>query len=100
MNITYTKQGDYLIPNLVLENTKEEVTLGRYSYLRLEYLKQNKRGFYTELKMKNILKKHVEEIQKLASNRVEIIVKELAKKQNITEKLKAENQLKWVRTDE
>ena len=46
MNVTYTKQGDYFIPNLVLESTNE-VILGQYYYLRLEYLKQNKVGFYT-----------------------------------------------------
>ena len=96
MNITYTKQGDYLIPDLTIGETKKDVVLGKYSHLRLGYLKQHKRGLYTELKMKNELTKHLEEIQKASSERVEIIMRKLAEKENITEELKEKNQLEWV----
>jgi hypothetical protein len=93
------KNGDCLIPNLTIE-TKSNVVLGKYSRLRLDYLKEHKRGLYTVLKMKNELANHLKEVQNIASERVESIAKELAKKQNIDEKLKENNQLKWVRTDE
>ena len=94
MNLTYTKVGDYLIPDLTVPTAN--IVLGKYSRLRLSYLKQNKKGLYTALKMKNELTNHLEEIQTTASERVENITKELAKKENVTEELKAENQLKWV----
>ena len=99
MSISYIEDGDYLIPNLAIE-TNSSIVLGRYSRLRLDYLKQHKRGLYTVLKMKNKLANHLKEIQSTASARVENIMKELAKKQNIDEKLKANDQLKWVRTNE
>ena len=96
MNITYTKQGDYYLPDLAVPETDKNVQLGKYAYLRLEYLKQNKRGFYMTLKMKNELLQHLGEIQEIASQRVEKITKEMAKKANITEELKAKNQMEWV----
>ena len=96
MKITYTKQGDYYLPDLVLEPANEDVNLGKYSYLRLNYLKQNKRGLYTSLKMKNELTNHLADIQKVATQRVENLVRKLAEKENITEELKEKNQMEWV----
>ena len=96
MDIKYTKVGDYYFPNLSVEKQTSKPKLGKYAYLRLAYLKQHKRGLYTLLKMKNELTKHLEEIQTLAFQQVENITKELAEKEGINEKLKAENQLKWV----
>ena len=49
--ITYRKEGDYLLPNLEIES-QENVVLGKYSKARLKYIKENKRGLYTELMMK------------------------------------------------
>ena len=96
MKITYTKQGDYLIPDLAVPETDKNTQLGKYAYLRLEYLKQNKRGLYMALKMKNELLQNLGEIQEIASERTGIIIKEMAKKANITEELKQENQMEWV----
>lgn len=78
MNIEYTKQGDYLIPNLKIGNRSKKVNLGKYALLRLDYIKQHKRAFYTSLKMKDTLATHLLEVQKTASQRVETIVKQLA----------------------
>ena len=100
MNITYIKNGDYLLPNLALKTTNRKAKLGKYAYLRLAYLKQNKRWLYTSLLMGNALTNHLENVQHFASYKVESIVKELAEKENITEELKADNQLKWVRINE
>ena len=96
MDISYTKHVDYYLPDLVVKNTNKDANLGKYSYLRLNYLKQNKRGLYMSLKMKNELLQHLGEIQEVASERVENIIKEMAKKANITEELKAKNQMEWV----
>ncbi len=58
MNITYTKYGDYLLPNLKLTE-KENKTLNKYGLLRLEYLKNNKKVLYQELLMKDKLNEHL-----------------------------------------
>ena len=49
MEITYSKVGDYYIPNLVLENTIKNTSIGKYGRLRLKYLKQYKKAEYTIL---------------------------------------------------
>ena len=96
MSIIYTEQGDYLMPDLAMPTTDRNTKLGKYAYLRLEYLKQNKRGLYMALKMKNELLQHLGEIQETALQRIEDIIKKMAKVANITEELKEENQMKWV----
>ena len=94
--ITYTKVGDYLLPDIAIENQNKKVNLGKYALLRLDYLKQHKRGLYMSLKMKGELIPHLLEIQDTAFQRVEDIIKKLAETANITEELKADNQLEWV----
>lgn len=47
MNIEYVKNGDYLLPNLTLENDNNE-QIGKYGLLRLDYIKENKKGLYTQ----------------------------------------------------
>ena len=96
MDIEYTKVGDYYLPNLTIEKQGKVNNLGKYARLRLNYLKEHDRGLYTILKMENKLTKHLEEIQITSTKRIEKLIKELAEKEGITEKLKAENQLKWV----
>jgi len=94
--ITYTKVGDYLLPDFKIEKPTKKVDLGKYAYLRLNYLKQHKRGLYMSLKMKGELITHIAKVQTRASQRVEELVKKLAEKENVTEALKAENQMEWV----
>ena len=50
-NIIYHKEGDYLIPDLTIENDNKNYHIGKYGHLRLKYLKEHKRGFYSELIM-------------------------------------------------
>ena len=61
MNISYTRIGDYLLPDLRLED-KERFNIGKYGLLKLEYLKKNKRGVYTELLMKDRLNEYLHDI--------------------------------------
>lgn len=96
MEITYSKVGDYYIPNLVLENKMKNISIGKYGRLRLKYLKQYNKVEYAILFMDNKLQKHLEQIDKEAQQRYDIIMKQLMKKQNVTEELKQENQLKWI----
>ena len=97
MNITYTKCGDYLLPNLKLTE-KENKTLNKYGLLRLEYLKNKKKALYQELLMKDKLNEHLFSVSIIAEDRINNIVNNLIElDSSITEKLKSENQLLWVR---
>lgn len=97
MDITYTKIGDYFVPNLVLSENVKDFRIGKYGRLRLKYLKENKKAEYIILNMNGELKKHLMEIDKLAKERVEFLIKQQAERQNVNEKLKENDQLKWVR---
>ena len=94
MNITYTQNGDYLIPNIVIRKTKP---LGRYGRLRKAYLEMHHPILFNELVLSDKLFEHCAEIDEAARNRMELIVPELAKQYGVTEQLKAENQMEWVR---
>ena len=95
MEITYHKEGDYMIPDLTIEK-EPKVILTKYGRDRLRFIKENKKGLYTELMMKQILSQHLKEIQETAQKRVSQIVKELAEKNKVNEELKAKNQILWV----
>ena len=92
--IEYTKVGDYFMPNLVLE--KEKIVLNKYGRLRLKFLKENKKAEYTIMFINGTLNKHLKEIQETAQERIDFIIKQLKKQNNITEEMKNTNQLYWV----
>ena len=95
--ITYHKEGDYLIPNLYIENNKNNnYSIGKYGRLRLNYLKEYKRALYTELMLTGKLSKHLALIDEDAKKRVSDIVNKLAKAEGINEDLKRTNQIEWV----
>ena len=70
--------------------------IGKYGKLRLKYLKEHKKAEYTILLMDNKLQKHLMEIDKIANERFDLLMKQFAQKENITVELKAKDQLKWV----
>ena len=93
--IEYRLVGDYYIPNLVLEK-EEKITLNKYGRLRLKFLKENKKAEYIIMFMNKTLNKHLKEIQETAQVRVDLIVEQLKKENNLTEEMKNTNQLYWV----
>ena len=93
--IEYRLVGDYYIPNLVLKS-EEKITLNKYGRARLKFLKENKKAEYTIMFIDGTLNKHLEEIQETATKRIELIVEQLKKKNNLTEEMKNTNQLYWV----
>ena len=93
--ISYTKQGDYLLPNLKLED-KERFNIGKYGLLKLEHLKKNKKVLYTELLMRNKLNEYLHDIDITLIEKEQGLIKELAEKENITEELKSSNQMLWI----
>lgn len=96
MKIEYTKVGDYYLPNLVAPENIKNFKIGKYGKLRLRYLKEHKQAEYTILLMDNELQKHLMEVDKIATERFVLLMKQYAEKENITEELKAKDQLKWV----
>ena len=70
--------------------------IGKYGKLRLRYLKEHKKAEYTILLMDNELQKHLMVVDKIATERFELLMKQNAEKENITEELKEKDQLKWV----
>ncbi len=95
MNISYTKNGDYLLPNLILEN-KKQYNIGKYGLLRLEYIKKYKLGLYFDLLVNDNLNEYLHNIDTTVMEKVQKLIKELAEKENITEKLKSSNQMLWI----
>ena len=96
MNISYTKQGDYLLPNLILKNKKQYI-IGKYGLLRLEYIKKYKLGLYFDLLVNNTLNEYLHDIDTTIIEKAQKLIKELSEKDNINEELKQNNQLLWVR---
>ena len=95
MNISYTKNGDYLLPNLILEN-KKQYNIGKYGLLRLNYIKRYKLGLYFDLLMNDTLNEYLHNIDTIVMEKVQKLIKELTEKENITEKLKSSDQMLWI----
>lgn len=96
--LTYRQEGDYLIPNIAVSKDESNNNhIGKYGYLRLDYLKKNKKGYYIELMLDGKLPEHLIEIDKQVNKKVKAIIRSLAKLQNVDEKLKANNQIEWVK---
>lgn len=94
--ITYHQEGDYLIPDLVLPKDSHCYQIGKYGYLRLDFLKNHKRGLYCELCLKNELNKHLIEVDKEANIKVNNLIKELAKKENVSTYPDGKDTLSWT----
>lgn len=93
--IEYRLVEDYYIPNLVLPSQKN-VKLGKYGRMRARYLKENKKAEYSIMLIENTFQDHLIEIDRTANERFDLLMKQFAKKENITEELKATNQMEWV----
>ena len=94
--ITYHQEGDYLIPDLVIKKDIHHYQIGKYGYLRLDFLKNYKRGLYCELCLKNELNKHLIEIDKEVTIKVNNLIKELAKKENVSVYPDGKEPLSWT----
>lgn len=93
--LNYTLQGDYYFPELIIK--EEEATYGKYRILRKNYLKEHKSGYYQYLILTGKLTEHLNQIDKEAGEQVEILVKQMAERCGVTEKMREENWMEWVR---
>ena len=91
--IRYELIGDYYYPCLTVE---ESSPLSKYGRLRKRYLREHKRVLYYTLLTSGKLTKHLAEIDTSAGAMAEYLIKEMAKRQGVTEQLKATDMMKWV----
>lgn len=93
---TYIQQGDYLLPNLKMPE-QPEYTIGVWGQRRRRYLKQYRPILYTNLLTSCKLSEHLADIEEECNERMESLVKVIAKQEGVTEALKAADQMAWVR---
>ncbi len=94
--ISYTLQGDYYLPDLVLP-AEEQVEVGIWGQRHLRHIKQNQRALYTNLLISGKLNSYLADINQQAEEMFSRLVKELAEKEDVIEQLKATDQMEWVR---
>lgn len=95
MGGTYTQQGDYVLPNLIL--LAENQPIGIWGQRHARYLKQHHKILYYNLLTSGKLNAHLAEIDRQAEEMFFRLVKQMAEREGVTERLKAENQMEWVR---
>lgn len=97
MEITYTKQGDYLLPNLTLKDTKKE-NINKYGRIRLAYLKEYKKALYTSLLMKEELTNHLISVSKISEDLLNTFMESYKKSdERLSEKNKKINHIEWAK---
>ena len=94
--IEYTKVGDFYLPNIALPKPRRTGNIGKYGRLRLQYLEEHHKAECMLMRINNELTSHLLDIEDECRTRVESLVEQMVKKENITEELKANNQLEWV----
>ncbi len=94
---TYRRVGDYNIPNLMLPTEEANITLGKWGMLRKNYLLRHKKVLFATLLTEGKLYQHCAEIENQAREMFDTLVKQMKESEGVTEKLKEENQMEWVR---
>lgn len=94
--ITYTQQGDFLLPDLKLPE-QPKVEIGIFGKRHLLYLEHNRNILYTNLLTKGKLTAYLADIDEQAENMFDQLVRQLAEREGVTEQLKANNQILWVK---
>lgn len=93
--MSYTLHGDYYLPDLVLR--EEEPTYGKYGMLRKQFLKEHRSARYQYMLLTGKLNEHLNQIDQEVREQVETLMEQMTEKQGLTEELKAQDQMKWVR---
>ena len=97
MGGTYARQGDYLLPCLFLPAEKENKPIGVWGQRHLRYLKQHRKVLYTNLLTKCRLNEYLADIDERAQKMYDKLVQFFAKEEGCTVRLKATDQMLWVR---
>ncbi len=101
IDITYRAEGDYLIPELILDGERYEdcmeKEIGRYGKMRERFLREYQHGTYTAMLLMGSLTTHLQEIDKQVEEEVECLLRKMMERQGVDEALKASDQMVWVR---
>ena len=96
IDLTYTRCGDYYIPNIQLSEAAENKPLGKYGRMRKAYLQEHRPALWNSMVLSESLFPHLREIDETAHRRLEMLMSELMKQNDVTEKLKSSDPMKWV----
>ena len=95
MKLTYTNVNGYLIPNLTYKAGEQIEQLGKYGFLRRDYLKNHRYSLYQVMLLQDSIGEHLLEVDKAARKREEMILKQLEEKDPLPDKEK--DQMAWLR---
>ena len=93
--LNYTLHGDYYLPDL--EINEKEPTYGKYGIMLKQFLKEHRSARYQYLVLTGKLTEHLNQVDKEAREKVEMLVEQMAERWGVTEELKTQNQMEWVR---
>ncbi len=93
--LSYTLHGDYYLPDL--EINEEEPTYGKYGIMRKQFLKEHRSARYQYLVLTGKLTEHLNQVDKEAREKVEMLMEQMSEQWGVTEELKMQDQLEWVR---
>ena len=93
-NFAYRRIGDYDLPNLTAPETPR---IGKFGTMRHQYLRSSHRGIFDGMLLKGTLNAHLEEIDRQANEMMEHLIAQMAAAEGVTEQLKAEHQMEWVK---
>ena len=94
MKLSYTQHGDYYLPDL---EVPESPRIGKYGIIRHDFLRTWHRGVFDAMLLKGTLNAHLEEIDRQANEILIRLTSQMAKAEGVTEQLKADDQMEWVR---
>ena len=95
MGGTYHQEGDYLIPDLLLPDVPD-YQIGRYGRMRQRYLKDYRKSLYADMQLSGRLYEHLAEVDRICNDRMELMIRQIAEREGVTEGLKASDQMAWV----
>ena len=95
MEMTYTKAGDYLIPDIRL-SSQETKPIGKYGQMRKQYLKEHRPILWNRLILKEQLFPHLQEIDETAHRRLDEMLPRMATQAGVTEELKKKDPMVWT----
>ena len=98
MGGTYTRVGDYLLPNLTIDESEQQ-PIGKYGRMRKRYLKEYRPVLYTNLLTTGKLDQHLAEIDNACEERMVLLTRQMASQEGMTEVVKAGDQIGWVREE-
>ena len=94
LNLTYTKFGDYFIPNITIKETFKSI--GRFGRMRRKYLQEVNQILYNDLILTENLFPHLLEVDEIAQRRFDVLMEQMKVRRNINEELKQANPMLWV----